>query len=73
MVLMLDLDGRVSKRVWSKLEAIERASDYPHEALKGNLTGKFKVRVGDHRLIYTMQNDGTLVFIDLGHRRDVYA
>ena len=33
----------------------------------------YRVRVGDHRIIYTVQDDVLLiVVVTLGHRRDVY-
>ncbi|MBO1268705.1 type II toxin-antitoxin system RelE family toxin [Arthrobacter cavernae] len=33
----------------------------------------FRVRVGDYRIIYTIQDDVLLVVVvNLGHRRDVY-
>jgi mRNA interferase RelE/StbE len=32
-----------------------------------------RVRVGDHRIIYKIEDDRLLVLIaDLGHRRDIY-
>ena len=33
----------------------------------------FRVRVGDYRIIYTVQDDVLLVVVvDLGHRREIY-
>lgn len=42
------------------------------ECLSGDLTGAFKLRIGDWRLIYTIEDNKTLVIQAVGHRRDVY-
>jgi len=44
------------------------------EALKGPEVGRFwKYRVGDYRLICTIQNQRvTMLVVRIGHRRDVY-
>lgn len=41
--------------------------------LKGVLKGKYKFRVGDHRILYLiLKEDGVVVIINIGHRKDVY-
>ncbi|WP_343924097.1 type II toxin-antitoxin system RelE family toxin [Rhodoglobus aureus] len=41
------------------------------KALQGRLG--FRVRIGDYRIVYTIQDDVLLVVVvTLGHRRDVY-
>lgn len=41
--------------------------------LKRSLSGLFKLRVGDYRIIYQIHNDKVLVVvIKVGHRREVY-
>ncbi len=41
--------------------------------LKRNLKGYFKLRVGDYRIIYTIEkNSVTVSVIKIGHGRDVY-
>ncbi|MBF0568633.1 type II toxin-antitoxin system RelE family toxin [Candidatus Magnetominusculus dajiuhuensis] len=42
------------------------------ECLSGDLKGAFKLRVGDWRLIYTVDDNSTLVIQAVGHRRDIY-
>jgi mRNA interferase RelE/StbE len=41
-------------------------------ALRG-FAGAFRIRVGDYRIVYTL-DDGRLliVVIDVGHRREIY-
>ena len=43
------------------------------KALKGNLKGIWRYRVGDYRLFARIKDDKTIIFIiDLGHRKEVY-
>ena len=73
LALFEALDSAARKRVLAKLKEIERADAWPHEALKGKQFRRlFKLRVGDYRLIYRIQDDGVLDFLTLGHRREVY-
>ncbi|MFN8370279.1 MAG: type II toxin-antitoxin system RelE/ParE family toxin [Bacteriovoracaceae bacterium] len=48
----------------------------PHKfgtPLRRNLKGLMKLRVGDYRIIYSVQNDTvTVEIIKIGHRREVY-
>ena len=74
----------VAKRVFDKLhkDAIKRLSETidglaelprPAQALK--MTGKdlYRVRSGDYRVIYQIQDKALLVLVvKIGHRREVY-
>ena len=41
--------------------------------LKQNLKGLMKLRLGDYRIIYSVQKDTVIVFvIKIGHRKEVY-
>ena len=67
------LDPAVRRRIMAKLREIERAHAWPHEALKGKqFEGLYKLRAGDFRLIYRILQTGTLDFVTLGHRSEVY-
>lgn len=40
--------------------------------LKGR-TGEWRIRVGDYRVVYTIEDDVLLILVvDVGHRRDIY-
>ena len=70
------LDHSVGKRVVGKLQEIQGADD-PRDFLKpmtGLLTGMFRLRVGDYRVIIDIQ-DGRCVILalDVGHRSTVYG
>lgn len=43
------------------------------EALRGDLAGLYKLRLGDYRVIYEILHDEqTLVIHAIGHRREIY-
>lgn len=67
------LDGTIQNRIVPKIDAL--ASDpRPHGAEK--LTGqenRYRVRVGDYRIIYVINDGGRIIIIAvIGHRREVY-
>ncbi len=71
------LDRSVRKRVFDKLREIQGADD-PRDFLKsmtGPLTGMFRLRVGDYRVIVDIQEDERCVILalDVGHRSVVYG
>ncbi|WP_296604686.1 type II toxin-antitoxin system RelE/ParE family toxin [Nocardioides sp.] len=66
------LDPQVARRVQG---AIELLAVDPRPPASRALRGRpgYRVRIGDYRLLYTVQDDVLLVvLIRLGHRRDVY-
>lgn len=66
------LDPPVQKRVHA---AIALLAEDPRPPASRPLKGRpgYRVRVGDHRVIYTIRDDVLLiVVVALGHRRDVY-
>jgi len=43
------------------------------KALSANLTGQWRYRVGDYRIVVRIDDDIVTVFvINIGHRRDIY-
>ena len=70
------LDHSVRKRVVDKLQEIQ-GSDDPRDFLKpmaGPLTGMFRLRVGDYRVIIDIQDERCVILaIDVGHRSTVYS
>ena len=69
------LDHSVKKRVVDKLQEIQ-GSDDPRDFLKpmrGQLTGMFRLRVGDYRVIIDIQDERCVILaLDVGHRSTVY-
>ena len=65
----LKLDASIRLRITDKLEEIvENAQHYPHRALRGDLAGNFRFRVGIYRVIYTYNNN--LLTVQGVQRRD---
>ena len=55
--------------------AIDRLAENPHlgAALKGDLRGLRRIRVGDYRVVYEIQDDELVVLVvRVAHRRDAY-
>ena len=71
------LDPQVAKRILKFLNQRVRTLDNPRsigEALRGSKLGEFwKYRVGDHRLICSIEDRRVLILVlRIGHRREVY-
>ena len=57
------------------ITAIDRLAANPFlgSALKGELRGLRRLRVGDYRVLYEVQNDAVVVLVlRIAHRREVY-
>lgn len=70
------LDRQVRKRILDWLDdRIEGCKDPRHfgEALRGDLSGLWRYRVGDYRIICQIHDDRLVVLaLAVGHRREVY-
>jgi len=70
------LDQQTQKKILSYLDTkIKNASD-PTEfgkPLIGNLSGLWRYRVGDYRIICRIiKNEITILVLDVGHRKNIY-
>jgi mRNA interferase RelE/StbE len=66
------LPRRLQQRI---IERIGTLSSNPRPTGCVKLTGQdaYRIRIGDYRVIYTIEDDKLIVLvIDVGHRRDVY-
>ena len=66
------IDRPVRARI---IEAIDGLAENPFRgtALKGELKGLRRIRVGEHRIVYEIQDQALLVLVvRVRHRRDVY-
>ncbi|QPK65435.1 type II toxin-antitoxin system RelE/ParE family toxin [Methylomonas sp. LL1] len=70
------LDKPMQKRIVSFLQERLQSADNPRntgKALQGNLSGLWRYRVGDYRLLCKIEDDELIVLvIEIGHRREVY-
>lgn len=69
-----ELDGSAKKIIKKAIE--EKLMVDPlkfGKPLRRNLSGLFKLRVGDFRIIYQVkENEVVVVVVKVGHRREVY-
>ncbi|MBE9107867.1 type II toxin-antitoxin system RelE/ParE family toxin [Nodosilinea sp. LEGE 07298] len=69
------VDPSLSKRLARAFEVLEESPrQHPNiKALKGELAGRYRYRVGDYRVIYRIDDDAADVIVLLiKHRRDAY-
>ena len=70
---MRKLDKGIAARVLDELDEIAKLDDPRSrgKALTGNLSGVWRYRVGDYRILCDIE-DGRLIVVDVAHRREVY-
>ncbi len=68
------LDKNIIQRIFDKLKwLISRADEISHIPLRSNLSGLYKLRVGDWRIIYEIDHKKRMIRVHkIGHRRDIY-
>jgi mRNA interferase RelE/StbE len=71
---LADLDRQVADRIAKRIrwlaENIELIKPLP---LTGELSGLYKLRVGDYRVVYEILSaEHTIVIHAIGHRREIY-
>ena len=66
------LDKPIAKRVLNKISWFSHHfNSVTPEPLSADLAGTFKLRIGDWRVIYTIE-DTVILIQAVGHRKDVY-
>ena len=67
---------RIQKPIRARIvEAIDGLAENPFKGsvLKGELRGLRRIRVGEHRIVYEIQEEAIVVLVvRVRHRRDVY-
>jgi mRNA interferase RelE/StbE len=68
------LDKPVARRIVDRVRWLAENFGEAHmEALTGDLEGLFKLRVGDHRVVYELLHEERSIIIHMiGHRREIY-
>lgn len=66
------IDKPIVKRILNKISWLSQYfNNITPEPLSGDFTGTFKLRVGDWRVVYTIEKSG-IVIKAVGHRREIY-
>ena len=70
--VFLGLPLALRRRIENAIDDIgARLASYPHHRLKGN--NRYRVRVGDYRVIYTFElPQNRIHLLAMGHRREIY-
>ncbi len=69
------LDKTIAAKILDELEAVSRLDDPRSKGkpLTGNLAGLWRYRVGDYRIVCTIEDDILVVLVvDVEHRSKVY-
>ena len=71
---MEELDSSIAKRIYNRIKWLAENFDaLTPETLEGDWKGKFKFRVGDYRIVYTVnQKENYLMIHMVRHRREAY-
>jgi len=65
-------DKKLFERINNALEAL-RANPFLGKPLKDKLKGKYSLRVGVYRVIYTINKQEIVIYVlDIGHRKEIY-
>ncbi len=68
------LDKPVGRRIVERINWLAaNLDDIQPEALTGDLSGLYRLRMGDYRILYEILHDEqTIVIHEVGHRREIY-
>ncbi len=71
---LVRLDRSIARRIVTRVQWLaEHFDEIKPQLLTGTLSGFFKLRVGDFRVVYKIHKDQNLIVIHrIGHRREVY-
>ena len=71
-----NLDKATQKIIKEKLLLLAQNPDNLKnniKALKGEFKGKFRLRIGNYRVVYTIDNEQIIIIVvRIGHRKEVY-
>lgn len=70
---LLGLPSHISRRLIPRIDALARQPRPAGVKKLANDEGLYRIRSGDYRIIYQIQDRALLILIvSIGHRRDVY-
>ncbi|HBG92214.1 MAG: hypothetical protein A3J81_02945 [Nitrospirae bacterium RIFOXYB2_FULL_43_5] len=66
------IDHPIVKRILNKISWLsQHFNSITPDPLSGDMSGQFKLRVGDWRVVYIIEADA-IVIKAVGHRREIY-
>lgn len=66
------IDRPIVKRILYKISWLsQHFENITPESLSSDMSGQFKLRIGDWRAVYTLEDDGIIIKA-VGHRREIY-
>ena len=66
------LDKSVQKRIIGRIKELQ-LNPRTGLPLIGNLSGLWKLRIGDYRVIYQIKNEELVILVlKIGHRKNIY-
>jgi mRNA interferase RelE/StbE len=67
------IDKPIVQRIIKKIDwTFNNFDQIIPEKLSANLSGYYKIRIGDYRVIYLIENDIIIIIQAVGHRREIY-
>jgi len=68
------LDKPIARRIAERITWLAaNLDDIRPEPFKGDLAGLYKLRIGDHRVVYEILSDEKMIVIhQVGHRSEIY-
>lgn len=67
------LDKPVRRRVQSAIDGLSERPRPPGVIALQGLRGAYRLRVGNYRVVYTVEDSRLVVLVvDIGHRREIY-
>jgi mRNA interferase RelE/StbE len=68
------MDATIRQRLLRKINWLGlNFEEVSHQGLSDNLSGSYKLRVGDYRVIYLINSEeALLVVLRVGHRSEIY-
>lgn len=66
-----EIDKANAIRILKKITLLSKNPQNYGQPLKGKFKNKYRMRIGDYRVIYWIEKD-TVWIIAVGHRREIY-
>lgn len=70
---LASLPAKIQRQISNKIGTLATKPRRPDCKLRGDPQGRYKIRSGDYRIVYRIEDDRVLVIVvRIGHRKDIY-